>query len=153
MSWSRSHLAAVCVLAAAALLASCSGIPLKQRDAAERARFEAYAGKPVDHFTWFTSYDGWEPISRDQLVVWTDINRAYLISVLRPCTDLMFAQRIGLSSTADTVYAHFDSVHVEGWSCIIKTIRPVDYLKMQHDLRREREAREQARKQSKKPAA
>lgn len=135
----------ICVRAAgavlaAALLASCSGIPLKQRDAAERARFEAYAGKPVDHFTWLTGYDGWEPISRDQLVVWTDINQAYLITVFRPCTDLMFARRIALSPTAGTVYAHFDSVRAEGWNCMIKTIQPVDYRRMQHDLRRQRQA-------------
>ena len=145
MSCSRFTLRTVWLIAGAVLLASCSGIPLKQRDAAERARFEAYAGKPVDHFTWLTRYEGWEPISPDQLVVWTDINRAYLITVFHPCTDLMFARRIGLTSTADTVYAHFDSVRAEGWRCTIRTIQPVDYLRMQHDLRRQREA--QKRKQ------
>ena len=141
MSCSRSHLRGALLLIAAALLASCSGIPLKQREAAERARFEAYAGKPVDHFTWLTHYEGWEPISRDQLVVWTDINQAYLITVFPPCTDLMFARRIGLTSTADTVYAHFDSVRAEGWRCMIDTIRPVDYRRMEHDLREQREAK------------
>lgn len=135
MPCSRSSLRAAWLLVAAALLASCSGIPLKQRDAAERARFEAYAGKPVDHFTWLTHYDGWEPISHYQLVVWTDINQAYLITVAPPCADLMFARRIGLTSTADTVYAHFDAVRTEGWRCMIDTIQPVDYRRMQHDLR------------------
>jgi hypothetical protein len=127
----------------AALLAACSSIPLSQRDAAERARFEAYAGKPVDHFTWLTHYEGWEPISRNQLVVWTDINQAYLITVFQPCTDLMFARRIGLTSTADTVYAHFDHVRAEGWTCIIDTIQPVDYLRMEHDMRAQHEAEKQ----------
>jgi len=136
MSCSRSYLRNGWLLvAAAAFLAACSGIPLKQRDAAELARFEAYAGKPVDHFTWLTHYQGWEPISPNQLVVWTNINQAYLITVFHPCTDLMFARRIGLSSTADTVYAHFDHVNVEGWRCTIDTIQPVDYLRMEHDLR------------------
>lgn len=135
------------MLVAAALLTACSGIPLRQREAAERNRFEAYAGKPVDHFTWLTHYEGWEPISPNQLVVWTDINRAYLVTVFHPCTDLMFARRIGLSSTADTVYAHFDAVHAEGWRCIINTIQPVDYLRMEHDLRKQREA-EKAQKKS-----
>ena len=144
MPCSRSFLRGACLLMAAALLTSCSGIPLKQREAAERARFEAYAGKPVDHFTWLTRYEGWEPISRNQLVVWTDINKAYLITVFSPCTDLMFARRIGLTSTADTVYAHFDSVRAEGWRCIIDTIRPVDYRRMQHDLRQQRQAAKQA---------
>lgn len=135
MSCSRSHLRGAWLLVTAALLASCSGIPLKQRDVAERARFEAYAGKPVDHFTWLTHYEGWEPISPDQLVIWTDINQAYLITVFHPCTDLMFARRIALRPTADTIYAHFDAIHAEGWSCIINTIQPVDYLRMEHDLR------------------
>jgi len=141
MSCSRSYLRGAWLLVAAALLTACSGIPLRQREAAERARFEAYAGKPVDHFTWLTHYEGWEPISPDQLVVWTDINQAYLITVARPCTDLMFARRIGLTSTADTVYAHFDFVHAERWRCMIQTIQPVDYLRMQHDMREQHEAK------------
>jgi hypothetical protein len=144
MSCSRYCFRGAWVLVAAALLASCSGIPLRQREAAERNRFEAYAGKPVDHLTWLTHYDGWEPISPDQLVVWTDINQAYLITVFHPCTDLMFARRIGLTSTADTVYAHFDHVTAEGWRCIINTIQPVDYLRMQHDLREQHEAQKKA---------
>jgi len=142
MSCSRSS-RGVCLLVAAALLASCSGIPLKQRDAAERARYEAYAGKPVDHFTWLTHSQGWEPISPDQLVLWTDINTAYLITVFHPCIDLMFAHRIALRPTADTIYAHFDSVHVEGWNCVINTIQPVDYLRMEHDLRAQHETKAQ----------
>ena len=141
MSCSRSFLRGAWLLVAAALLVSCSGIPLKQREAAERNRFEAYAGKPVDHFTWLIHDDeGWEPISRDQLVVWTDINTAYLITVFHPCTDLMFARHIGLTATADTVYAHFDSVKVEGWRCTISTIQPVDYLRMRQDLRAQHRA-------------
>jgi hypothetical protein len=145
MPCSRSCLKSACLLVAAALLAACSGIPLKQREAAERARFEAYAGPPVDHLTWLTDYNGWEPISRDQLVLWTDINDAYLITVFRPCTNLMFARRIGLHPTASTVYAHFDSVHVDRWNCIIKTIQPVDYRRMQRDLRQQHEAEKRAR--------
>lgn len=140
MSCCRPYFRGVWLLVAAALLAACSGIPLKQREAAERARFESYAGKPVDHFTWLTHYEGWEPISPDQLVVWTDINQAYLITVFHPCTDLMFARRIALTPFANTIYAHFDSVRVEGWRCIINTIQPVDYLRMEHDERAQREA-------------
>jgi hypothetical protein len=146
MSCSRFRLRGAWLLVAAAILAACSGIPLKQRESAERDRFEAYAGKPVDHFTWLTHYEGWEPISKNQLVVWTDIDQAYLLTVFQPCTDLMFARRIGLSSTADTVYAHFDSVSAEGWRCIIDTIQPVDYRRMEQDMRRQHQAEEQAGK-------
>ena len=145
MPCSRIKLRSAGLLVAVALLTACSGIPLAQRDAAERTRFEAYAGKPVDHFTWLTHYEGWEPISRNQLVVWTDINAAYLITVFSPCTDLMFARRIALTQSADTVYAHFDSVRADGWHCIIDTIRPVDYRRMEHDLREQREAKSKSK--------
>ncbi len=140
MSCSRWCLKLAWLLVAAASLTACSSIPLAQRDAAELARFEAYAGKPVDHFTWLTEYDGWEPISPNQLVLWTDMNQAYLITVFQPCTNLMFARRIALHPTANTIYAHFDSVHVERWKCVIDTIQPVDYRRMQDDLRRQHEA-------------
>jgi hypothetical protein len=146
MSWSTPCRRYAWLLVTAALLTSCSGIPLKQREAAERARFEAYAGKPVSHFTWLTHYEGWEPLSHYQLVVWTDITQAYLVTVFSPCTDLMFARRIGLTSSANTVYAHFDAVHADGWRCQIDTIRPVDYRKMQHDLRQQHQAAEPANK-------
>lgn len=144
MSCSRTYLRGAWLLIAAALLAACSGIPLQQREAAERSRFEAYAGKPVDRLTWLTHYEGWEPISPDQLVVWTDINQAYLITVFHPCTDLMFAHRIALTPFANTIYAHFDAVHVEGWRCMINTIQPVDYLRMVHDARAQRAARKKS---------
>jgi hypothetical protein len=123
------------LLPALALLGACSGIPLKEREQAERDRYEAYAGKPVDQFTWLGRFDGWEPISRHELVVWTNINDAYLITVQSPCDDLMFANHVGLTTTANTVYARFDSVKVHGWRCPIQEIRPVDYKRLRHDLR------------------
>ena len=151
MSRSGSLAGGIWLLVAALLLASCSGVPLKEREAARRAQFAAYAGKPVSHFTWLTRYDGWEPIARNQLVIWTGINQAYLITVSSPCTDLMFARGIALTPTVNTIYAHFDSVHTEGWRCIIDTIQPIDYRRMQQDLRRQRQAAADA--QARKPGA
>jgi hypothetical protein len=149
MPRSRSYVRLAYWLVAAALLTACSGIPLRQREAAERARFEAYAGKPVDHLTWLTDYNGWEPISHYQLVLWTDINQAYLITVSPPCTDLMFVRHIGLHPTASTIYAHFDSIHADHWSCIIQTIQPVDYRRMEHDLREQHQAQKREQQANK----
>ena len=125
------------LLSALALLAACSGIPLKEREQEERDRFQAYAGEPVDHITWLGRFDSWEPIGRHELVVWTGVNEAYLIKVAPPCEDLQFANRIGLTSTAGTVSARFDFVKVRGWKCQIEEIRPVDYKRMRQDLRKE----------------
>lgn len=126
----------------AALLTACSGIPLKEREAAERARIESYAGEPLRHFTWFGRFDGWKALSRDEALIWTTPAKAYLIKIEAPCEDLRFATRIGLTSTLNSVYSHFDHVMVRGQQCRIELIRPVDYGRLRADLRHERESRQ-----------
>ena len=129
------------LLSATALLAACSGIPLKQRQDEQRARYEAYAGPPIEQFTYLGRYDSWQPIGTNELVVWTTINQAYLITVAPPCENLEFTNRIGLTQTANTVSARFDFVKVgHQWRCPIQQIRPVDYLRMRQDRRKETEA-------------
>jgi hypothetical protein len=128
------------LLGAVALLAACSSISLKPHEQAERSSIEAYAGQPVDHFTWLGRYDGWKPIGKDEALVWTSPEKAYLIKVAPPCEDLRFATRIGLTSSLHTVYSRgLDYMKVRGWRCPIKQIRPVDYGRLQADLRRERQ--------------
>jgi len=54
---------------------------------------------------------------------------------------LMFARRIGLTQTVHTVNRRFDFVTTHGgWKCMIKEIRPINYLKMKQDARAQREA-------------
>lgn len=126
------------LVAAAALLASCSGIrTLRQQDAAEHARFNAYAGKPVRQFTWVTRNRSTRAIWTNQLVAWSDINQAYLITVAQPCPNLMTAPHVSVGSTAGTVFAHANLVFAKGRSCEIETIQPVDYRQMQRDLKRQ----------------
>jgi len=128
------------LLSATALLAACSGIPLKQRQDEQRARYEAYAGPPIEKFTWLGRYDSWQSIGTNQLVVWTTPFQAYLIKVAPPCENLQFANRIGLTSTANTVSARFDFVKVgHQWRCPIQEIRPVDYQRMRQDMRKQAE--------------
>lgn len=134
----------VALLLMAAGVTACSSVPYAQRESAERARFEAYAGKPVEQFTWLGHYYSWEYLGHYELAVWTTPFDAYLIKVLPPCEDLPFVQRIGLTSTARTVSSRFDFVllHPVGagrgelpWRCQIVQIRPVAYRRMEHDLR------------------
>jgi len=123
-----------------ALLTACSGIPLKQRQDAQRARYESYAGPPIEQFTWLGRYDSWQPIGTNELVVWTTPFQAYLIKVAPPCDNLEFVDHIGLTSTASTVYARLDFVKVgRHWRCPIQEIRPVDYQRMRQDMRKEAE--------------
>ena len=131
----------VWLLPAFALLTACSGIPLKERQDAQRSRYEAYAGAPVDQFTWLGRYDSWQPIGTNELVVWTTPFQAYLIKVAPPCDNLNFVNRIGLTSTGSTVSARFDFVKVgHHWRCPIQEIRPIDYQRMRADQRKEQKS-------------
>ena len=126
-------------IAVVTLLSACTDIPLRQREEAERARYLQYAGPPIKEFTYLGRYDSWTALSKDEVVVWTTINNAYLITVAQPCTDIMFVNHIGLTSTLHTVSQRFDFVKVRGQNCFIKSIQPVDYLKMKQDARKARE--------------
>ena len=132
------RLARAWLLPMIAVLTACSGIPLKEREAAQRARYEAYAGAPIQQFTWIGQYNSWEPIGTNKLVVWTTPFQAYLLKVAPPCDNLEFINRIGLTSTSNTVYARFDAIKVDhGWRCPIQEIRPIDYGRMRQDMRNE----------------
>ena len=134
------------LLSATALLTACSGIPLKQRQDEQRARYEAYAGPPIEQFTYLGRYDSWQPIGTNQVVVWTTPFQAYLIKVAPPCDNLQFVNRIGLTSTGNTVSARFDFVKVgRQWRCPIQEIRPVDYQRMRQDMRKDADAAKAAK--------
>lgn len=119
------------LLAAVLLCAACSGIPLRERRAAELSRYRAYAGPPVRSLVWSTGYKRWTALSADTLLVWTNIEQPYLVRVFQPCADLLFARRIGVSSTLDAVQVQRDFVTADGWRCMIRTIRPIDYARLQ----------------------
>jgi hypothetical protein len=127
------------LLICVATLAGCSGIPRHVSDQELLDRYQRYAGAPVDRITYLGHYDSWQALAPYQLVLWTTINDAYLITVASPCENLQFAQRIAITTTSNTLYAGFDAVVVKGWRCMITQIRPVDYLRMRKDLREEHE--------------
>ncbi len=130
--------AAVLLTATLAGLAGCSDQPQKRRET-ELARFEAYAGAPVDKITWIGRYDHWTPLSRTQLIVWTTPWDAYLVRVADPCADLPYVNGISFRTSTDyTLRVRFDSLLVKGWVCPLQEIRPVDYRRMQADDARAR---------------
>jgi hypothetical protein len=130
------HRAAWMILWLAPLLAACSAIPQRAKQQETQQQFMTYAGAPVERFSYLGQYNDWRALSSAQLVVWTSINDAYLVTVREPCINLQFTSRIGLTSTAGTVTNRLDSVLVDRERCQITEIRPVDYRKMRADLRR-----------------
>jgi hypothetical protein len=127
------------LLVAALVAAGCSGIPRRDRDQEQLERYLRYAQAPVDHITLLGHYDSWQAVGQYQLMLWANVNDAYLVTVSPPCENLQFAQRIGLTQTANTIYARLDAVLVKHWRCQITEIRPVDYLQMRRDQRAEKE--------------
>jgi Family of unknown function (DUF6491) len=123
-------------IACALTLVACSAVSQRAaKDQAERDRYVSYASAPIDQFTYLGRFDSWHALSRNELVVFTTINDAYLLRVWQPCIGLQFATRVGVSSTGGTVHRGLDSVLVDGQRCPIDEIRPVDYRRMLADRR------------------
>ncbi len=95
------------------------------------AKYEPYLGEPVKSFTAFR-YDSWQQISRTQLVLYTAINDAYMLTVDNTCPELPFAQTIGVTSTTSSITT-FDSVLVRNDRCRITQIQPIDIRRMKAD--------------------
>jgi Family of unknown function (DUF6491) len=125
-------------------LAACASQSPRQRDAEAYELYRDFASAPVNEFTYLGKYDGWRSLGRNVLAIQTGLSEAYLITVQGPCSDLPFAQTIGLTSTANTVHRGLDSVLVGRDRCQITEIRPVDYAALRKAQREERE-RQQAR--------
>ena len=120
-------------VAAAALLTGCATGP--------KLNYSEYAGEPVKSF-YMSNFDGWSAVSRDQVVVWAGMNKAYLLSIDGYCPDLQFANTIAVTSTANTV-DKFEKVIVGRDRCLIREIRPLDVKQMKEDRKIMREERKQ----------
>ena len=94
-------------------------------------QYEPYLGEPVKSFPAMQK-DSWQQISRTQLVLYTTINQAYLITVDNNCPELPVAQTIGVTSTTSSITT-FDSVLVRNDRCQIKQIQPIDVKRMKAD--------------------
>ncbi len=119
------------VLVAAVLAGGCASTP--QRSQGERilAKYEGYIGAPIRGFTAFRQ-QSWQPVSRTQLILWTSINDAYLLTVTNGCPDMMFTDAISVTSTASEI-STFEFVHVRGDRCPITQIQPIDIRQMRAD--------------------
>jgi Family of unknown function (DUF6491) len=133
--WTSSKVGRLVALSAA-LGAACAGLGgcasgLPRAPGGDALGYLNYAGAPVEEFTTFR-LDSWQAVSRNQLVLWSDVNKAYLLQVWDTCPDLQFAQRIRVTSTAYTI-SHAEYVRVGRDRCPITAIRPIDLKKMNQD--------------------
>ncbi|MFM7396982.1 MAG: DUF6491 family protein [Gammaproteobacteria bacterium] len=126
----------VFVLAGVVLLSAC-GSGLARRGDAD-LRYVDYAGDPVDEIRSMRNISGWTPVSRNQLVIWTGLNEAWLIKVWDGCYNLSFANAIQVTRTGYTI-SRFDKVLVEKESCPIVEMRPVDVARLKADRKAARD--------------
>lgn len=118
-------------LLGASLLTACATGP--------KLDYTDYAGEPVKSFYMSgNDFDGWNAVSKDQLVVWTSMNKAYLLRVNGYCPDLPYAQAIAITSTANKV-DKFEKVIVGRDRCFISEIRPIDTKQLKADRKLLRE--------------
>jgi hypothetical protein len=94
-------------------------------------RYEPYIGEPIRGFTAFRM-QSWQPVSRNQLILWTSINDAYLITITNNCPDLMFTDTVRVTSTASQI-STLDQVRVRGDRCPIQKIQPIDIRRWRKD--------------------
>jgi hypothetical protein len=88
-------------LFSAAMVSACSSGLLKSDGF--RVDYNNYAGDPVSDIVVMRGIDSWTPVSRDQLVIWTGINEAYLLRVWDTCPDLTFVNSIRVTQTGYTI--------------------------------------------------
>lgn len=123
----------------ALLLGGIAAVPAgAQQTASERAdlaRYRQYAQAPVDHVHYFT-IDGFQYLAPDTLAIWFGVNKLYLLTVQMPCSNLAFANAIGLTARDNMLYRNFDFVTFRHQRCKVLKIVPVDELKMKQDARR-----------------
>jgi hypothetical protein len=132
-------------LLAAALVAGCATTRQREGEISDRDRYWHYAGDEVPSFSSLGRLDGWRPLGRDELVVWTRFDEAYILRVAPTCFELDTAIGIRLESrVSGTISSGFDWVRVGRERCRIVSIHPIDYRLMKQE---ERELRQDRKKE------
>jgi hypothetical protein len=118
-------------LLAGCALAGCSGVPYAQRITERQAAYAAATAAPVNSFLLTGSLWSWEPLGRDQLVIYTRPRQAWLLDV-PGCYNLEYASAIGLTSNLHQVSVGFDKVLTgrQNPPCTITRIRAVDVARL-----------------------
>ena len=131
------------VVGLAVLLAGLAAVPaVAQQTSSERAdlaRYQKYAGTPVDSVRYF-QINGFQYLAPDKVAIWFGVNKLYLLTVQTPCNNLGFANGIGLTAKNNMLYKNFDFVTFDHQRCKITKIEPVNELKMKQDRAKEKGA-------------
>ncbi|HSE12933.1 MAG TPA: DUF6491 family protein [Rudaea sp.] len=116
-----------------ALLAGAAHADTRAHEDEELARYQNYAGAPIDEFPIFRIRK-WLVVGPERLVIWSTISDAYLIRVEKPCVRLEWTHAVVVTQrTRQKVSKKSDFVEFGNQRCRIAEILPVDYRKMLKD--------------------
>ena len=122
--------AAVALLVAVACPAFADTIATQS---ANLARFEKYAGTPVEQFNMWELYK-WQGLGPDTLAVWSKVNEVWLLTIAQPCNRLEDAKAVTVTTKMSRqVNRRLDYVIFASQHCQIIKIRPLDYKSMLKD--------------------
>jgi hypothetical protein len=122
-------------LLALTVLAACSSNARREEAKEVLSSYSPYTGEPVTQFNMYSRFDSWGAVDNDHVLIHTNVNESYLLTLAPGCFQLPFATSIGLTSRfPNTVQSGFDSLRVGRDLCRITEIRPVNYKQMKADL-------------------
>lgn len=136
-----------CLAVMVTMLAGCATDPQQAaRDNQRIAAYAAAAGPSVRSFRFFSPLYSWEPLSNEQLVVYTRPNQAWLLDVAG-CPNLSFTNAIGLTSNMHEVTVMLDKVLTgrRDYPCTITQARPLDVRHLKATQKAQRTIEERAR--------
>lgn len=98
----------------------------RERDAAALKAFEQFAGPPIKRIHAFTEIHRWRSFNDESVAIWIGANRAYLLTLRRPCFDLHRQLTIGIAGSNGFIDAKFDHIEFGQMKCRIDEIREID---------------------------
>jgi len=117
------------LVAALTVLSTFAHADTRAHENEERARYERFAGAPVDEFAMVELFRS-QVVGPQDVVIWATIREAYLVRVQQPCRQLEWAHGLSVSQAQKwKVSRKFDSINV-GTPCRIVEIRPIDLAAM-----------------------
>ena len=87
-------------------------------------------GVPVKKIPFASQISDWTVIDKSTLIVSRSAAKTYLVNLRRECYQLGFSDKVGFSSSNNTIYAGFDYVTAGTQRCAIQSINqlsPADY--------------------------
>ncbi len=122
----RTTLQACAVLIAALLIGACASYDPETISPSDESLLK-FAEEPVRDLQ-FSQLMDWYGYNRNYLVLRFNNQRWYAVGVMEPCvTDARQARSLGLNTVVSTRLGVLDRVILDGRSCRIEEIRPLDH--------------------------